>query len=228
MAPWLSTWAGWRKARGGQTRRRAWITLGEHAAIDEVIVNASGCGTMMKDYERVFQHDSRYRERARLIASCTVDVCGFIDRIGMRPATIATNFKVAYHDACSLRSAQRVTREPRRLLRAAGFHVVDVAEAHFCGGSGAPTICCNPRSRATWASARHATPRLAGPVLALGNVGCLAQSSQYTTLPIVHTVELNEWATGGPLPPNLKGRPLRAQPEELSAMPQETDAVGLW
>ncbi len=221
-----------RVAEGREAAKRnidAWITLSERAAIDAVIVNASGCGTMMKDYEHVFQHDSRYRERARLIASCTVDVCEFIDRIGMRPATIATNFKVAYHDACSLRNAQRVTREPRRLLRAAGFHVVDVAEAHFCCGSAGAYNLLQPKIARYLGErkARHAETSGAS-VLALGNVGCLAQLSQYTTLPIVHTVELLDWATGGPLPPNLKGRPLRAQPEELSAMPQETDAVGLW
>jgi len=221
-----------RVAEGRQAARRnidAWIAQSERGALDAVIVNASGCGTMMKDYDHVFQHDSHYRERAHFIASRTVDVCEFLDRIGMPAATIATNYKVAYHDACSLRNGQRVTREPRQLLRAAGFHLVDVAEAHFCCGSAGAYTLLQPKIARYLGErkARH-TETTGASMLAVGNVGCLAQLSRYTPLPIVHTVELLDWATGGAMPPQLKGRPLRKQAEVSTATPESAGGLGLW
>jgi glycolate oxidase iron-sulfur subunit len=107
--------------------------------------------------------------------------------------------------------------------------VVDVAEAHFCCGSAGAYNLLQPKIARYLGErkARHAETTGAS-VLALGNVGCLAQLSRFTPLPIVHTVELLDWASGGPMPPNLKGKPLRAQDENLTAMPQEAGAVGLW
>jgi glycolate oxidase iron-sulfur subunit len=230
-----------RAAQGRKAAKRninAWIARREHAALDAIIVNTSGCGTIMKDYDHVFQHDAQYREHARLIASLTVDVCEFLNRIGMPPASISTHYKVAYHDACSLRNGQRITREPRRLLRTAGFHVVDVPEAHFCCGSAGTYNLLQPKTARHLGErkARHAESTGAD-VLALGNVGCLTQLSRYTALPIVHTVELLDWATGGPMPPILDGKPLRqykrsdysADTAEVATVaPQGVDGPGFW
>jgi glycolate oxidase iron-sulfur subunit len=230
-----------RTAEGRKAAKRnidAWIAQRERGALDAIIVNASGCGTMMKDYDHVFQHDEQYRERAASIASLTVDVCEFLDRIGIGPATISTHCKVAYHDACSLRNGQRVTREPRRLLRTAGFHVVDVPELHFCCGSAGAYNLLQPKIARYLGErkARH-TESTGADVLALGNVGCLTQLSRFTSLPIVHTVELLDWATGGPMPPILEGKPRRqyprpdystATPEVVTAMPQSAGEPGFW
>jgi glycolate oxidase iron-sulfur subunit len=230
-----------RAAEGRKAAKRnidAWIARRERGALDAIIVNASGCGTVMKDYGHVFQHDPQYREHARLIASLTVDVCEFLDRVGMRAATIPTHYKVAYHDACSLRNGQRITREPRRLLRAAGFQVVDVPEPHFCCGSAGAYNLLQPKI-ARYLGARKArhTESTGADVLALGNVGCLAQLSRYTPLPVVHTVELLDWATGGPMPPMLEGKPLREHKrpeysaetaEVATATPPGAGGPGFW
>jgi glycolate oxidase iron-sulfur subunit len=230
-----------RAAEGRKAAKRninAWIAQREQGALDAIIVNASGCGTMMKDYDHVFRHDGQYREHAALIASLTVDVCEFLDRIGLGPVTMPTHCKVAYHDACSLRNGQRVTREPRRLLRAAGFYVVDVPEVHFCCGSAGAYNLLQPEIARYLGErkARH-TESTGADVLALGNVGCLTQLSRFTRLPIVHTVELLDWATGGPMPPILEGKPLRQHnradydaetPEVVTAMPQGAGGPGFW
>jgi glycolate oxidase iron-sulfur subunit len=230
-----------RAAEGRKAAKRninAWIAQSKHGALDAIIVNASGCGTMMKDYDHVFQDDVRYREHALLIASLTVDVCEFLDRIGLPPATVATNYRVAYHDACSLRNGQRITREPRRLLRRAGFHVIDVPEAHFCCGSAGAYNLLQPKIARYLGErkARH-TESTGADVLALGNVGCLTQLTRFTPLPIVHTVELLDWATGGPIPPILEGKPLgqhectdfNTEPlKGVNSPPQGAAGPGFW
>lgn len=203
----------------------AWIDEAERGGLDAIIVNASGCGTTMKDYGHAFRHDPRYHERAQRVAALTVDVSEFIDRIGLHAPSVARHYKVAYHDACSLRNGQRVTRQPRRLLRSAGYVVVDVPEAGFCCGSAGTYNLLQPQIARQLGErkSRHAESTGAA-MLAVGNVGCITQLSRYTQLPVVHTVELLDWATGGPMPPGLKGRRI----QECIMHPEAShDAAGL-
>jgi glycolate oxidase iron-sulfur subunit len=200
-----------RRADGCRSAKRnidAWTRGAMSNGLDAIIVNASGCGTAMKDYGHLFEHDPVYRDRSRQIAALTVDVSEFIARIGL-VAPSGMNFRVAYHDACSLRNAQRVTREPRGLLRSAGYSVVDVPETHFCCGSAGTYNLLQPRvaKQLGERKARHAESTGAA-MLAVGNIGCVMQISRYTDLPVLHTVELLDWATGGPIPPGLRGKPL--------------------
>jgi len=192
-------------------------------AFDAIVVTASGCGTAIKDYGHVFQDDPQYQESARQIAALTVDVSEFLDRIGFRAGAKGRRFKVAYHDACSLRNGQRITRQPRQLLRLAGYSVVDVPEAHFCCGSAGIYNLLQP------ATARQLGTRKAGhiestgaAIMAVGNVGCIAQLARYSPIPVVHTVELLDWAAGGPMPPSLLGKEL----QELREVDAEVEAAG--
>jgi glycolate oxidase iron-sulfur subunit len=207
----------------------AWIAQSRLRKLDAVIVNASGCGTTVKDYGHLFKHDPEYRESARTIAAMTMDVSEFLERIGLRAESVtARHYAVAYHDACSLRNGQRIVREPRQLLRTAGFRVLDVPEAHFCCGSAGAYNLLQPEiaRRLGERKARHVDSTGAS-MLAVGNVGCLAQLGCYTTLPIVHTVELLDWATGGPMPAKLKGRMLPEQ-ESVPGTPRTPSGLGLW
>ncbi len=186
--------------------------------LDAVIVNASGCGTTMKDYGHLFKHDPLYREKARQVSALTADVSEFVERIGLMPATRKKPFRVAYHDACSLRNGQRVTRQPRALLRSAGFSIVDIPETHFCCGSAGTYNLLQPEvaKQLGERKARHADSTGAA-MLAVGNIGCITQISRYTNLPVLHTVELLDWATGGPEPPSLRGRRLAECVESTAA-----------
>ncbi len=101
---------------------------------------------------------------------------------------------------------QQLREEPRRLLGEAGFRVVDVAEGHLCCGSAStynllqPDLATRPRER----KVAHLEDTGAD-VIATGNIGCLVQIAAATAMPIVHTVELLDWATGGPKPAELGG-----------------------
>ena len=201
-----------RRTDGCRSARRnidAWTRDATSRGLDAIVVNASGCGTAMKDYGHLFEHDPVYRDRARQVAALTVDVSEFIARIGLVPPPVGMNFRVAYHDACSLRNGQRVTREPRGLLRSVGYSVVDVPETHFCCGSAGTYNLLQPRvaKQLGERKARHAESTGAA-MLAVGNIGCVMQISRYTDLPVLHTVELLDWATGGPMPPGLRGKRL--------------------
>jgi glycolate oxidase iron-sulfur subunit len=227
-----------RTARGRASAIRsidAWIAEMERYGLDAIVVNASGCGTAMKDYGHQFR-SSGYEARARRVESITVDISEFLARIGLQSQATPHRYKVAYHDACSLRNGQRVTRQPRDLLRAAGYTVIDVPEAHFCCGSAGTYNLLQPKNARALGErkARH-VQSTGAPVLAVGNIGCLTQLSRYTTLPTVHTVELLDWATGGPMPPSMIG--LNPEPESeppqlaLSHVPQPqpaSDELGVW
>jgi glycolate oxidase iron-sulfur subunit len=175
------------------------------APIDAVVVNASGCGTTVKDYGRIFAHEPDIAGKAVRIAEMAVDVSELLTEIDLNVPDITVPLKVAYHDACSLQHAQKVTAPPRKLLRAAGFRLRDVPEAHFCCGSAGAYNMLQPaiaqdlgRRKATHIESTGAD------ALAAGNLGCLTQLSLYTGLPALHTVELLDWATGGPLPDALR------------------------
>ncbi|HUI60490.1 MAG TPA: glycolate oxidase subunit GlcF [Steroidobacteraceae bacterium] len=210
---------------------QAWLAAAQ-SGLDAILINASGCGTTVKDYHHLFEHDPSWAGEARRISSLALDVSEFLARIGLG-ATVSRPYRVAYHDACSLRNGQRVTRQPRELLRAAGYEVVDVPEGHFCCGSAGTYNLLNPgKARLLGERKGRHVDSSGAEVLAVGNIGCMSQLSNYTRMPIVHTVELLDWATGGARPPSLAGLPppagagLRASPGEGASA--AAGGVGIW
>ena len=179
----------------------AWTREIETGGLDAIVINASGCGTMVKDYGHMFREDPELAGPARAASALARDVTELMDEIGLRAPAVPTGQRVAYHSACSLQHGQRVRTEPKRLLVAAGFEVVDVPEGHLCCGSAGtynllqPVIAGQLRDRKV-ANIERTRPDL----IAAGNVGCITQIASGTALPIAHTVELLDWATGGPAP----------------------------
>jgi glycolate oxidase iron-sulfur subunit len=198
--------------------------------IDAVVVNASGCGTTVKDYGRIFAHEPEMAGDARRISALAVDVSELLDGLELAVPAEVVPLPVAYHDACSLQHAQKVTEPPRRLLRDAGFKVMDVPEAHFCCGSAGAYNMLQPTIARDLGERKAAHIESTGAAaLAAGNLGCLTQLGLYTDLPAVHTVELLDWATGGPLPVALEGIDLPAAVAAGEADTTESDAgVGMW
>jgi len=200
----------------------------EAGGLDAVVVNASGCGTTVKDYGHLLRDDPLAGEAAR-IGALTRDVSELMAELGLKEPAAKRPLSVAYHDACSLQHAQRVTEPPRALLRAAGYEVIDVPERHFCCGSAGTYNMLQPRIAADLGArkARHVESTSAAAVAA-GNLGCLTQIGLHSALPAVHTVELLDWATGGPMPPALDGVsvPEPAEADERAA--GGDGAVGIW
>ncbi len=194
--------------QGGHDSARANILAWDReiaaGGLDAIVINASGCGTTVKDYGHMFRNDPTLAEPARRISALARDVTELMSDIGLQAPILGTGQRVAYHSACSLQHGQQVRDEPKRLLSAAGFTVVDVPEGHICCGSAGtynllqPEIATQLRERKV-ANIERMTPEL----IAAGNIGCMTQISAGTKIPVLHTVQLLDWATGGPRPDNL-------------------------
>jgi glycolate oxidase iron-sulfur subunit len=200
--------------------------------LDAVIVNASGCGTTVKDYGHLLGNDN-----ARRFAALTRDITEFLAALDL-PQGNAKPYRVAYHDACSLQHGQRIASAPRQLLSRAGFNVIEVPERHFCCGSAGTYNLLQPEIAATLGERKAAHIGSVDPdIVAAGNLGCMVQIGRYTNLPVVHTVELLDWATGGLEPPVLSRCKLRAPVDEPSAVapgiavpssPVDSNATAIW
>jgi len=172
--------------------------------LDAIIVNASGCGTTVKDYGFMFRAEPEpWRGQAETVSALACDISEYLIRIGYAPARPKSRLTVAYHSACSLQHGQRVTTEPRTLLQGAGFTVVEPAEPHICCGSAGTYNMLQPEIATRLRARKLGNLRATGAdVIAAGNIGCITQLAGDET-PVVHTVELLDWMAGGPRPAGL-------------------------
>jgi glycolate oxidase iron-sulfur subunit len=178
---------------------RAWMDITGN--VDAVIANTSGCGTMVKDYGHLFRNDPQLAETARVISDKTRDVCEFIDEIGLMAPVIETGQRVAYQSPCSIQHGQGVQAQPVSLLRSAGFTVAEPRDAHLCCGSaGTYNILQGDMADTLRDRKVTAIDALAPDLVASGNIGCMSQLQAALNAPILHSVELLDWATGGPEP----------------------------
>jgi glycolate oxidase iron-sulfur subunit len=167
--------------------------------LDAVVVNTSGCGTTIKDYGHMFRTDPLAADAAT-VAGLAVDVSELLVRLGL-PQGAPKGLRVAYHAACSLQHGQQVKTAPKDLLKRAGFEVVEPADSHLCCGSAGTYNLMQPEISGQLKARKVRTLEAKAPqVIAAGNLGCMMQIGSGTTIPVVHTVELLDWATGGPQP----------------------------
>jgi len=180
----------------------AWMRAVEGEGLDAIVVNASGCGTTVKDYGFMLRNDPAYAGKASRIARLAKDVTEVIALTGLKPAQ-APGRRVAYHSACSLQHGQRLHAQPIALLRAAGFEVSEIPEGHLCCGS-AGTYNMLQHDIADRLRARKLAniDTTGAALVATGNIGCMMQL-QTGARPVVHTAQLLDWATGGPVPAGL-------------------------
>jgi len=184
---------------------QAWSQEAENGGLDAVIVNASGCGTTVKDYGFMLREDKAWAERADKIASLTRDVSEYLAELGIMGPARETGQRVAYQAACSLQHGQKVREAPKTLLRKAGFDVCEIPEAHLCCGSAGTYNILQPEIADKLRDRKVGNIESTRPdIVASGNIGCIVQISSGTEIPVVHTVELLDWATGGPKPASLE------------------------
>ena len=180
----------------------AWSAIGD---LDAILITASGCGTTVKDYGFMLRGDSAYAERAARVSKLAKDITEYLAALPLSLAQEATNLVVAYHSACSLQHGQRVTRQPKEILTKLGFVVKDIPDGHLCCGSAGTYNILQPNIARRLRERKVGTiERLRPDVIAAGNLGCIMQIAAGTDLPAVHTVELIDWATGGPCPAVLR------------------------
>jgi glycolate oxidase iron-sulfur subunit len=191
-----------------RTNIDAWSSVGD---LDAILITASGCGTTVKDYGFMLREDPIYAKPAARISGLAQDITEYLVALPLQPSPDAPGLIVAYHSACSLQHGQRVTRQPRELLAKLGFQVKDVPEGHLCCGSAGTYNILQPDIARRLRERKVGTiERLRPDVIAAGNIGCITQIAAGTDLPVVHTVELIDWATGGPCPPTLREHRPRA------------------
>lgn len=182
----------------------AWSREIEGAGLDAVVINASGCGTTVKDYGFMFRDDPELAEKAQMISSLARDVTEIMGEIGLQSKVTHSERRVAYHSACSLQHGQKVRSQPKELLKNAGFIVVDPPEGHLCCGSAGTYNLLQPELAGKLRDRKVANiESTSAEMVAAGNIGCITQIASATSLPVVHTVELLDWATGGPRPSEL-------------------------
>ncbi|WP_375459234.1 glycolate oxidase subunit GlcF [uncultured Enterovirga sp.] len=183
----------------------AWLAEADRGELDAILVTASGCGTTIKDYGFMFRDEPAYAEKAARVSALTKDVVEYVLALGLPSAARESDLVVAYHSACSMQHGQQIRTEPKTLLKQAGFTVKDVPEGHICCGSAGTYNILQPEIAGRLRDRKVAhIERIRPDVIATGNIGCITQIGRGTTIPIVHTVELLDWATGGPLPPALE------------------------
>jgi glycolate oxidase iron-sulfur subunit len=198
----------------------AWTREMDGAGLDAVIINTSGCGNTVKDYGFLFRHDEAWRPAAERVQAIAKDITEFMSEHGLAEPVRRPDLRVAYHAACSLQHGQGVTKAPKGLLGKAGFQVKDVPEAHICCGSAGTYNLLQPEIATQLRDRKVGNIGKTQPdVIAAGNVGCMTQIASGTDVPVVHTAELLDWVTGGPLPKALEGReiPEKAAPEKAAA-----------
>ncbi len=196
-----------RAEEGHEAARRnvdAWTREIEADGLDAIIINASGCGTSVKDYGFMLRNDPAYASNAERVSAITKDIVEFMSDLGLQNPKPPKPLKLAYHSACSMQHGQQLKDEPKALLEDAGFQVDTPAESHICCGSAGVYNIMQPQF-AEQLKARKADnlSRLKPDVVVAGNIGCISQLQGAIDAPVLHTVELLDWATGGPKPEKL-------------------------
>ena len=184
----------------------AWTRELEAGGLDAVVINASGCGTTVKDYGFMLRSDPEWADRAARVAGLAKDVSEVMSEIGLQPPLPGRGGLVlAYHAACSLQHGQQVKDPPKALLRQAGFSLREVAEGHLCCGSAGTYNLMQPQIAGRLRDRKIANIEATGAhAVATGNIGCMTQIAAGTALPVLHSVAFLDWATGGPLPKGLE------------------------
>ena len=181
---------------------RAWAAEMDGDGLDAIVINTSGCGTTVKDYGHMFRNEALAEDAAR-VSDIAMDVSELLMQLDL-PEGAPKDQVVAYHAACSLQHGQQIKTYPKDLLRQAGFAVVEPADSHLCCGSAGTYNLMQPEISKQLKTRKIQTLEAKSPdVIAAGNIGCMMQIGSGTGVPVVHTVELLDWATGGPKPPAL-------------------------
>jgi glycolate oxidase iron-sulfur subunit len=197
----------------------AWTAEREAYGLDAIVVTASGCGTTVKDYGFMLRTDAAYAAKAAAVSGLARDIGEYLHGLDLAPKRDAAGLVVAYHAACSLQHGQKILHEPKEVLCKLGFVVKDVPEGHLCCGSAGTYNILQPELAKRLRDRKVGNiEKLKPDVIAAGNVGCITQIAEGTAIPVVHPVELIDWATGGPEPEALRSKLVSVAPGVAAAV----------
>ena len=178
-----------------------WLGEADRGGLDAILVTASGCGTVIKDYGYMLREDAEFAAPAAKVSLLAKDISEYVTALELPIPDKQSNLVVAYHSACSLQHGQKITQAPKELLSKTGFVVKDIPESHLCCGSAGTYNLLQPDIAGRLRDRKVANIASIKPdVIAAGNIGCMVQIAGGTDVPVVHTIELLDWATGGPRP----------------------------
>jgi glycolate oxidase iron-sulfur subunit len=187
-----------RRARGNIA---AWLGEADRNGLDAILVTTSGCGTVIKDYGFMLREDRDLAGAAAKVSALAKDITEYVAGIDLQPQRQHGDIVIAYHSACSLQHGQKITQLPKELLSKNGFVVKDVPESHLCCGSAGTYNILQPDIASRLRDRKIANIAKVKPdMIAAGNIGCMVQIAGGTSVPVVHTIELLDWATGGSRP----------------------------
>jgi glycolate oxidase iron-sulfur subunit len=179
----------------------AWLGEAAQGGLDAIVVTTSGCGTVIKDYGFLLREDRDFAGPAAKISALAKDISEYVDSLDLPAPQRRSDLVIAYHSACSLQHGQKITQAPKELLSKNGFVVKDVPESHLCCGSAGTYNILQPELAGRLRDRKIANIASIKPdMIAAGNIGCMVQIAGGTSVPVVHTIELLDWATGGPRP----------------------------
>jgi glycolate oxidase iron-sulfur subunit len=184
----------------------AWIAEADRSGLDAILITTSGCGTVVKDYGYLLRDDAAYAAKAQRVSALAKDISEYVSELELSFPETRSDLVVAYHAACSLQHGQKILRAPKELLSKSGFVVKDVPEGHLCCGSAGTYNILQPDIAERLRERKLSNIASLRPdVIAAGNIGCMVQIAGATDergnqIPVLHTIELVDWATGGPKP----------------------------
>jgi glycolate dehydrogenase iron-sulfur subunit len=197
---------GWeeRTKRAAKANIAAWERVIADDGLDAIVFNASGCGVMLKEYGHLLRDDPHWASRAERIASLCRNISEVVIELGLRPPVIETGQQVTYHMACTMQHGLGLRAPAKTLLAHAGFAVTEPAESHICCGSAGVYSILQPELSERLVRRKVTKIEATKPeIVAAGNIGCIIHIANRTRLPVVHVVELLDWATGGDKPIEL-------------------------
>ena len=170
--------------------------------LDAIISNTSGCGTTLKDYGFIFRSDPELKKKAKKISELTKDISEYLDeKVKLNFIKDNKEYKIAYHSACSMQHGQKVHDVPISLIKKTGNKVLEIPEGHVCCGSAGTYNLLQSEIASKLLKNKITNIKKVDPqFITTGNIGCIAQIANGTNIPILHTVEVIDWYTGGPKP----------------------------
>jgi len=173
--------------------------------LDAIISNTSGCGTTLKDYKFIFRLDKEFKKKAKKISELTKDISEYLnEKVKLnfnKKSNIEKKYKIAYHSACSMQHGQKIHKQPMNLIKKTGNEVFEIPEGHICCGSaGTYNLLQNEIAKKLLKNKILNIEKVKPEIISTGNIGCITQIANGTNIPILHTVEIIDWCTGGPKP----------------------------
>jgi glycolate oxidase iron-sulfur subunit len=173
--------------------------------LDAIIANTSGCGTTLKDYGFIFRNDKEFKKKAKKISELSKDITEYLeDNVKLNFISMKKSdkkYKIAYHSACSMQHGQKVHEQPINLIKKTGNEVIEIPEGHICCGSaGTYNLLQSDIASDLLKGKIKNIEKIKPEIISTGNVGCITQISTGTNIPILHTIEIIDWYTGGPKP----------------------------